>query len=196
MIKGTKLFKVTLSGAKVDPKAFNQYEVKRKREDGTEVGYDVDYAFNEGSENDYIEKAKANYRWMLMSMNLNKGLETLSGIKTTGDNPSTIPSEVSFILTYTQPDALWYKDEETGKIESEDKVKVIEKIIKDTLNQKYNVILTYFDTKSVSEKHESSLRYGTIMKETEVEAVPVTPTVVDLEDDEEISYYQFLPEEE
>ena len=187
MIKGTKIFKVT-GLTDVDPKSFNQYK------DWEDVIKNKSYADTDA----YIEKAKANYRWMLMSMNLNKGLETLSDIKINGGSSSEVPGSVDFILTYTQPDALWYKDEETGDIVSEDKIEIIKKIIKDTLNQDYNVILTYFDSEIAESKqidgieYVSQMPYGTTMRETEIEAKTVEPTVEEVEG---ITYQQYVPEE-
>lgn len=165
MIKGTKLFKVTISGEGVDPRTFNQYKEEEYK----------DFDFSTGSVEDYQTKAKANYRWMLMSMKLNKGLETLSNIKTTGDDPKTVPSEVEFVLTYTQPDALYVKEDENvfeGK-------NAIEKIIADTLNQEYEVILTWFDPKQNSSANDkiyvSTLPNGEATSQMTVE--PVQPSV-------------------
>ena len=129
MIKGTKLFKIT-GLTNVDPKTFNQYE------DWEDAIENKSYASTDA----YIEKAKANYRWMLMSMNLNKGLETLSNIKSEATS-ITIPGSVEFVLTYTQPDGLYIKEDD-NVFEGKD---AIQKIIEDTLNKDYAVILTYFD---------------------------------------------------
>jgi len=173
MIKGTKLFKVTIEGEGVDPRTFDQYPVKTSEEDTK--GYDADYLIKNGSTNAYIEKAKANYRWMLISMALNKGLETLSCIKTTGDSPSALATKVEFLLTYTQPDALWIKEDE-NVFEGAD---AITKIIEDTLNQTYNVILTWFDTDVKSSENDktytSSIAKNTVMGEQKIG--PVTPSV-------------------
>lgn len=131
MIKGTKLYKVTISDGKVDPKPYNHYE-------------DFDSDQPTGSLEDYLEKAKALYRWYVMSMNLQKGLETLSNIEAEATS-ITVPEEVSFVLTYTQPDALWIDCEEGTEgakeiskgrfiVEGEDAIK---KIIEDTLDKEY-----------------------------------------------------------
>ena len=165
MIKGTKLFKVT-GLTNVDPKAFNQYDDwKNAIENNTFADIEK-----------YKEKAKANYRWMLISMNLNKGLETLSNIKINGGSSSDVPGSVDFIVTYTQPDALWVKDGE-NYIQGGDAIK---KIIEDTLNQEYNVILTYFSPKTINKENESTLAKGTVMEELTVEAKPVSVSVEEL----------------
>ena len=190
MIKGSKVFKVTITGKGVDPRTFDQYPVKTSEDDTK--GYDVDYLIKNGSTSAYIEKAKANYRWMLMSMNLNKGLETLSSIKTTGDSPSELASKVEFLLTYTQPDGLYVEVDESEYsddkeiIKSGDKVlflgkKAIKRIIEDTLNQTYNVILTWFDTDVESSENDkiytSSIAKNTVMGEQEVKAPSPSPSV-------------------
>lgn len=199
MIKGTKLFKVTIEGEGVDPRTFDQYPVKTSKEDTK--GYDVDYLIKNGSTNAYIEKAKANYRWMLISMVLNKGLETLSCIKTTGDSPSELATKVEFLLTYTQPDGLYVEVDESEYsddkeiIKSGDKVlflgkKAIKRIIEDTLNQTYNVILTWFDTDVKSSENDktytSSIAKNTVMGEQKID--PVTPSVTV---EEQFEYTQF-----
>ena len=159
MIKGSKIFKVTVSNGKIDPKEFNQYD-----DFNSETTY--------GTLNQFKEKAKAYYRWMLMSMNLNKGLEVLSNVKSTATSIS-VPDTVEFILTYTQPDGLWLRDENDNIID--DNIQLITKIIEDTLNQTYNVILTYFDPSTINEENETSMPHGRTMGEIEVEAS--TPSV-------------------
>ena len=112
MIKGSKIFKVTVSGGKVDPKPFNKYkDWKDAIENNSFSGVDS-----------YKEKAKANYRWMLMAQNLQKGLDTLSNIDCEATS-STIPGSVEFILTYTQPDGLWVRDENNEVIFEEIRLK-------------------------------------------------------------------------
>lgn len=167
MIKGTRIFKITVSGGKVDPKPFNKYkDWKDAIENNSFAG-----------ESAYQEKAKANYRWMLMSMALQKGLDTLSNIKAEATS-SSIPGSVEFILTYTQPDALWYKDE-NDEVVYEDKIDVITKLIEDVLKQEYKVILTYFSPDAVTSNNDkiysSPLAKGTVMEELVVEAS--TPSV-------------------
>ena len=168
MIKGSKVFKVTVSNGGIDPKEFNQYD-------------DFDSANPSGNTDDYIEKAKAYYRWMLMSMNLNKGLGTLSSIKATA-NSKTVPDSVEFILTYTQPDGLWLRDENDEIIDNG--IEVITKIIEDTLKQTYNVILTSFDTRANStlnpKSYSSTIPFERNMEEVEVEATTPSVTVEEL----------------
>ena len=120
MIKGTKIFKVTIDGQAVDPKPYNQYD-------------DFNSENPSGTEEDYTNKAKALYRWYLMSMNLNKGLDTLSNIKAEADS-KTVPSNVEFYLTYTQPDALWIRKD--GEVITNG-LEVIKTIIEDTLSASY-----------------------------------------------------------
>lgn len=169
MIKGRKIFKVTVSGGKVDPKPFNKYDDwKDAIENNTFADIDV-----------YKEKAKANYRWMIMSQNLQKGLDTLSNIKCEATS-STLPSSVEFLLTYTQPDGLWFRDENNEVIT--DAIAVITKIIEDTLNKEYNVILTYFSPETINKEHESTLAKGTVMEELTVEAVSGSVSVEELVD--------------
>lgn len=169
MIKGSKIFKVTVSGGKVDPKPFNKYDDwKDAIENNTFADIDV-----------YKEKAKANYRWMIMSQNLQKGLDKLSNIKCEATS-STLPSSVEFLLTYTQPDGLWFRDENNEVIT--DAINVITKIIEDTLNKEYNVILTYFSPETINKEHESTLAKGTVMEELTVEAVPGSVSVEELVD--------------
>ena len=165
MIKGTKIFKVT-GLTDVDPKAFNQYD------DWKDAIENNSFADIES----YKEKAKALYRWYQVSMNLNKGLETLSTIKINGGSSSEVPGSVDFILTYTQPDALWIRDE-NDEVIFEDKIAIIKKIIEDTMNQEYNVILTYFSPDTINKENESTLAKGTVMEELKVEAKSASVTV-------------------
>ena len=181
MIKGTRIFKVTVANGKIDPKPFNKYDDwKDAIENNTFVS----------DESVYQEKAKANYRWTLLSMNLNKGLETLSNIKAEATS-STIPNSVEFVLTYTQPDALWFREED-GTVVSEDKKEVITKIIEDTLNQDYKVLLEWFDpTVMVSENdliYSSPMPYGVATSELEVEAQQPSVT---FSEDFDLEYKQF-----
>ena len=170
MIKGSKIFKVTVSGGKVDPKSFNKYDDwKDAIENNTFADIDA-----------YKEKAKANYRWMIMSQNLQKGLDTLSNIKCEATS-STLPSSVEFLLTYTQPDGLWIRND-NNEVIFENKIEVITKIIEDTLNKEYNVILTYFSPETINKEHESTLAKGTVMEELTVEAVSGSVSVEELLD--------------
>lgn len=168
MIKGTKLFKVIVSNGKIDPKEFNQYD-------------DFNSEETSGTLEQFKDKAKAYYRWMLMSMNLNKGLGILSNIKSEATS-ITVPNSVEFVLTYTQPDGLYIK-EDNNEFEGKD---AIQKIIEDTLNKDYSVILTYFDPSVISKENESSMPHGRTMGEVEVEAVSPTVTV-----EEMLEYTQF-----
>lgn len=169
MIKGSKIFKVTVSGGKVDPKPFNKYDDwKDAIENNTFADIDA-----------YKEKAKANYRWMIMSQNLQKGLDTLFNIKCEATS-STLPNSVEFLLTYTQPDGLWFRDENNEVIT--DAITVITKIIEDTLNKEYNVILTYFSPETINKEHESTLAKGTVMEELTVEVVSGSVSVEELVD--------------
>lgn len=170
MIKGSKIFKVTVSGGKVDPKSFNKYDDwKDAIENNTFADIDA-----------YKEKAKANYRWMIMSQNLQKGLDTLSNIKCEATS-STLPSSVEFLLTYTQPDGLWIRND-NNEVIFENKIEVITKIIENTLNKEYNVILTYFSPETINKEHESTLAKGTVMEELTVEAVSGSVSVEELVD--------------
>lgn len=182
MIKGSKIFKVTVSGGKVDPKPFNKYK-DWKNAIETNTFADIEK---------YKEKAKANYRWMLMAQNLQKGLDTLSNIDCEATS-STIPGSVKFILTYTQPDGLWVRDE-NNEVIFENKIEVITKIIEDTLNKDYEVILTYFDPYKINEENESPLAKGTVMEKLPVEAV--SNSTITVEEFEELSggYREFAEE--
>ena len=197
MIKGSKIFKVTVSGGKVDPKPFNKYK------DWEKAIEDNDFAEVTEEIHPYKEKAKANYRWMIMSQNLQKGLDTLSNIDCEATS-STIPDSVEFILTYTQPDGLYidvdeseYDPDNKEIIKSNDRVlflgtKAIKRIIEDTLNKDYEVILTYFSPESYdgSKKYESPLAKGTVMEKLPVEAVSPSVDVEELVD----GYREFAEE--
>lgn len=172
MIKGTKIFKVT-GLTNVDPKAFNQYDDWKNAIENNSFA-DID---------SYKEKAKALYRWYQISMNLNKGLETLSNIKINGGSSSEVPGSVDFILTYTQPDGLWVRNDNDEIIIGKD---AIQKIIEDTMDQEYNVILTYFSPNTINKENESTLAKGTVMEELKVEAKSASVTV-----EEVIEYSQF-----
>lgn len=180
MIKGTKIYKVKVENGQVDPKPFNKYKDWKISIDNNDFA-DVD---------SYKAKAKANYRWMLMAQNLQKGLETLSNIDCEASS-STIPSSVEFVLTYTQPDALWIR--ENGEVIFEDKEQVITKIIEDTLNQEYGVILEYFSPKtySGSKDYESPLAEGVVTEKLTVEVASPSVEVKELVD----GYREFVEED-
>jgi hypothetical protein len=196
MIKGTRIFKVT-GLTNVDPKAFNQYKDWKEIIDKN--------TFNDGDADKFKNKAIANYRWMLISIALNKGLETLSNIKINGGSSKDVPTSVDFVLTYTQPDALWVEVDESEYIADDPEIiktnngrvlflgsKAITRILENTLNQKYEVILTYFSPEKVNKEHESKLAKGTVMEELEVTAVPSTASV----DEDVLTYSRFDGEDD
>ena len=196
MIKGTKVFKVTVENGEVDPKPFNKYI------DWKDAIKNNKYA----DESAYQDKAKANYRWMLMSMALQKGLDTLSNIKAEASSYE-LPDSVEFILTYTQPDALWVDVDESEYADDPEIIKTndgrvlflgskaIKRIIENTLEQEYKVILTYFSPKKVSshnsEIYSSPLAKGTVMEELVVGISNPSVTVEELVD----GYREFDVEE-
>lgn len=206
MIKGTKVFKVTVSGGEIDPKPFNKYKDWKDAIENN--GPFADGGDEKEGTTPYQLKAKANYRWMMMSMALNKGLETLSNVKAEATS-SSIPGSVDFVLTYTQPDALWIDVDESEYEEnnpeiiktSDDRVlflgsKAIKRIIEDTLKQEYKVILTYFSPEKVSshndEIYSSQLARGTVMAELVVEASNPSVTV----DEDVLTYSRFDGEDD
>lgn len=162
MIKGTKIFKVTIENGGIDPKPYNQYS---DFEEYTPVSED---------KGKFVEKGKALYRWYTLAMKLQKGLDTLSNVKITGGTCKTVPTKVEFRLTYTQPDALYIKDNSEYTPDE-----VISVWIEEALNQSYEGFINYYYPKvftkensnvKINSSYETSEFYGE-SKGTEIEAI-------------------------
>lgn len=176
MIHGTKIFHVTIENGDLDPKAYNHYA------DFEEEGYTY------GGASAYENKAKALYRWYMLSMGVQKGLETLSNITITGGDSKTVPTSVDFYLTYTQPDGLWIDCEESDEGAEEVSKgrfilkgdKALTKIIEDTLANEYKGIVTAFDPTVVqAQAADSGLPRGE--KTVEITLTSITNATITVE---------------
>lgn len=140
MIQGTKIYKVTVTGGQIDNHKASDY----KDFDSNKINaYTVD---------EMINKAKANMRFYNVCMALQKGLDTMFDIETTGDKANAVASQISFKLAYTQDDGLWVECEDGTKnaetlrdgrfiVKGAD---AIEKLIKDAC-KKSNALIEYFE---------------------------------------------------
>lgn len=176
MIHGTKIFHVTIENGDLDPKAYNHY---------ADFSYD-----NLGTQKNYEDKAKALYRWYMLSMNLQKGLETLSNITITGGDSKTVPTSVDFYLTYTQPDGLWVDCEESEEGAKEisngrfilEGDKALTKIIKDTLSNEYKGIVSVFDPEPAdAQKPADDTQLPRCEKTVEITLTSITNATITVE---------------
>jgi hypothetical protein len=156
MIHGTKIYSVSINGGKIDSHKASDY--KSFLEDDT---------YNTASENVEVfkEKAKSLVRFFKVSQALSKGLNQMFDIETTGDDPTTVASSISFKLAYTQADGLWVEVDESEYAEDEEIEKLkdgrvifkgkkaIEKLIQNALKESTSLV-EYFETKASRDSNE------------------------------------------
>ena len=180
MIQGTKIFRVTISGGKIDNFKASDYK-------------DFDISKLSTSDKDaMLNNAIAQTRFKKLAMDLQHGLDFMGDFDNTVESGSykSIPSSLSFTLSYTQPDGLYvYVDEEVE--EGEDVVKLrngktifknkkaLEKIIVDSLNSTYSSIVSYYKCETVTTKSGSELR-GWTMEKMEIPAVSPSVEITEI----------------
>lgn len=146
MIQGTKIYKVEISGGQID---------NHKASDYKEFYTDDVYNTVNGVTTDLMKnKAKALVRFNNVAMALQKGLDTMFDIQTTGDDPKTVASKIEFKLAYTQDDGLWVEcDKGTENAEQlrDGRYVVkgpdaIKKLITDACIKHQRTIVEYYET--------------------------------------------------
>ena len=167
MIQGTKIFRVTVSGGEIDNFESSDYA-------------DFDISKLTSSDKDsMLNKAIAHTRFKKLALDLQHGLDFMGDFDNDVENGSykTIPSSLSFTLSYTQPDGL-YVYVEDGAYEGEDveklrngktiikNIKALEKIITDSLSSTYECIVNHYKCETITTKSGSELKGWTMEKIT------------------------------
>lgn len=111
MFHGTKIYKVTVSGGEID---------NHKTSDYQEFYDDETYSTASDDADAYKEKAKAGERFKKVCLALQKGLDQMYDVETTGDDPKTVASSIEFKLVYTQHDGLWVEVDESEYSEDDE----------------------------------------------------------------------------
>jgi hypothetical protein len=164
MIQGTKIYNVlikSVEGEAVEQKGFV---------DNLKVSDYPDFDITKQPDFDetldlYENKARGYVRFQQICINLQKGLDTLINIKTTGADSITAPNDITFDVIYTQPDGLVEEvtQEEFEKLQAETTedepeyfqardgryfikgVRAIKRLIAKVLVDNYDVISNYFN---------------------------------------------------
>ena len=156
MIQGTKFYKVTVAnavGSTDEAKGFLDNKKVADYED-----FDITKQPLDGETlEQYKIKARGLVRFNQMCLNLQRGLDTMEEVETTGANHITPPTKIEFKLVYTQPDGLTVQVDEADFAEDEEifktrdgrvffkGMKAIKRLIAKVLSEKTTVIANYFD---------------------------------------------------
>lgn len=173
MIEKTEVYRVEISGTP----AFDNLKAMDYEDFDPE---NIAEGQEAGVQDKYIAKAAAKVRFDQMCMNLQKGLNALTDLKTTGGDHLTVPTSMEFTLVYTQPDGLLVKISEEEYQEAEGYMKTrdgrffktgkeaIIALIKEAAEHTYPKIITnYWDVTPYPE----GLPYATVLREIEVPAI-------------------------
>lgn len=157
MIQGTKIYKVTVANAAGSTDEAKGFLDNLKVSDYTDFDISSQPLSGETLEQ-YKIKARGFVRYNHMCLNLQRGLDTLCEVETTGADHITPPTKIEFKLVYTQPDGLTVLVDESEYVEGDEEViklrdgrvffkgmKAIKRLIAKALSEKYNVIAHYFD---------------------------------------------------
>ena len=156
MIKGTKVYKVTVANAAGSTDVEKGFLDNLKVSDYEDFDISTQPVSGETLEQ-YKIKARGLVRFKQMCLNLQRGLDTLCEVVTTGADHIKPVTKMEFKLVYTQPDGLtievgedeFAEDEEIfktrdGRVFFKGK-KAIKRLIAKALTDDYTVIANYFD---------------------------------------------------
>lgn len=156
MIQGTKIYKISIANAAGSANDQKGFLDNLKVSDYSD--FDISTQPLEGETlEQYKIKARGYVRFKQMCLNLQKGLDFLGDIETTGANHITPPTKMDFTVSFTQPDGLMVQVEESEYADEEEIVKLrdgrvffigtkaIKRLIAKALTDEYNVIANYFD---------------------------------------------------
>ena len=156
MIKGTKVYKVTVANAAGSTDVEKGFLDNLKVSDYEDFDISTQPVSGETLEQ-YKIKARGLIRFNNMCLNLQRGLDTLCEVVTTGADHIKPVTKMEFKLVYTQPDGLtievgedeFAEDEEIfktrdGRVFFKGK-KAIKRLIAKALTDDYTVIANYFD---------------------------------------------------
>nr|DAR13166.1 MAG TPA: hypothetical protein [Caudoviricetes sp.] len=156
MIQGTKIYSVSVAnaaGASNEEKGFLD---NKKVSDYSDFDISLQPIDGETLEQ-YKIKARGLVRYNQMCLNLQRGLDYLGEVVTTGANHITPPTKIEFKLSYTQPDGL-VVEVDSSEFAEDDEIfktrdgrvffkgtKAIKRLIAMALVDDYTVIANYFD---------------------------------------------------
>lgn len=163
MIKGTKIYKVSIANAAGSSDTQKGFLDNLKVSDYSDFDILSQPIAGETLEQ-YKIKARGLVRFNQMCLNLQKGLDWLGDIETVGANHITPPTQMTFKLCYTQPDGL-FVEVDSSEYEEDDEIiknrdgrvffigsKAIKRLIALSLFNNYNVFTNYYDnTKQIAE---------------------------------------------
>jgi len=156
MIRGTKVYKVTVANAAGSTDVEKGFLDNLKVSDYSDFDILKQPISGETLEQ-YKIKARGLIRFKQMALNLQRGLDTLCEVLTTGADHITPPTKIEFKLVYTQPDGLTIEVGEDEFAEDEEIFKTrdgrvffkgskaIKRLIAKALSDDYTVIANYFD---------------------------------------------------
>lgn len=157
MIQGTKIYSVSVTNAAGSSNEEKGFLDNLKVSDYSDFDILAQPIESETLEQ-YKIKARGLVRYNQMCLNLQRGLDTLCEVKTTGANHITPPTKIEFKLVYTQSDGLIVEVDESDFAENDDEIiktrdghvffkgiKAIKRLIAMALVNDYTVIANYFD---------------------------------------------------
>lgn len=156
MIQGTKIYKISIANAAGSSNEQKGFLDNLKVSDYSDFDISAQPIESETLEQ-YKIKARGYVRFKQMCLNLQKGLDFLGDIETTGANHITPPTKMDFTVSFTQPDGLMVQVDESEYADEEEIIKLrdgrvffvgtkaIKRLIAKALADEYNVIANYFD---------------------------------------------------
>lgn len=175
MIQGTKIFSVSVANAAGSANEEKGFLDNKKVSDYSDFDITAQPVEGETLEQ-YKIKARGLVRYNQMCLNLQRGLDWLGEVVTTGANHITPPTKIEFKVAYTQPDGLVVEVDSSEYEEDDDIIKTrdgrvffkgakaIKRLVAMALVDDYTVIANYFD----NTKTPSGNPYGWQLKELEV----------------------------
>ena len=157
MIQGTKIYKVSIANAVGNSDEQKGFLDNKKVSDYDDFDISAQPVEGENLEQ-YKVKARGLGRFNKMCLNLQRGLDDMVEIETTGANHITPPTKLEFKLVYTQSDGL-IVEVPADKFEEDDEIiktrdgrvffkgmKAIKRLIGEVLATNYDKVITnYFD---------------------------------------------------
>ena len=176
MIQGTRIFNVSVANAAGSTNNEKGFLDNLKVSDYADFDITAQPIASETLEQ-YKIKARGLVRYNQMCLNLQKGLDFLGDVVTTGANHITPPTKIEFTVAYTQPDGLMVEVDSSEYDEDDEIVqlrdgrtffigtKAIKRLISKALTEDYTVLAEYFDNTNTP----SGNPLGWQIKELEVE---------------------------
>lgn len=156
MIQGTKIYSVSVANAAGSTNEEKGFLDNKKVSDYSDFDISTQPVEGETLEQ-YKIKARGLVRYNQMCLNLQRGLDYLGEVETTGANHITPPTKLEFKVAYSQPDGLCVQVADSDYEEDEEifktrdgrvffkGTKAIKRLIAMVLVDDYTVIANYFD---------------------------------------------------